>query len=51
MTAYDEKDASGHLQAALAAARAAADISRSYYAGNFTVTTKADRTPVTQADV
>ena len=51
MTAYDEKDASAHLQVALAAARAAADISRGYYAGNFTVTTKADRTPVTQADV
>lgn len=33
------------------AARAAADISRSYYAGNFTVRTKADLTPVTQADV
>lgn len=33
------------------AARAAAEISRSYYAGNFTVTTKADLTPVTQADV
>jgi histidinol-phosphatase len=35
----------------LAAARAAADISRSYYAGNFTITTKEDLTPVTQADV
>jgi len=35
----------------LQAARAAAEISRSYYAGNFTVTTKADLTPVTQADV
>ena len=39
------------LEAALAAARKAADISRSYYAGNFTVSTKADLTPVTQADV
>lgn len=39
------------LSAALDAAAAAADISRSYYNGNFTVTTKADRTPVTQADV
>jgi len=35
----------------LAAAGKAAAISRSYYAGNFTVTTKADMTPVTQADV
>ncbi|MDH3303920.1 MAG: inositol-phosphate phosphatase [Gammaproteobacteria bacterium] len=33
------------------AAKEAADISRRYYAGNFTVTTKADLTPVTQADV
>jgi histidinol-phosphatase len=39
------------LDAALAAADAAAAISRSYYEGNFTVTTKADLTPVTQADV
>ncbi|MEJ2297426.1 MAG: inositol monophosphatase family protein [Woeseiaceae bacterium] len=35
----------------MAAARKAADISKTYYAGNFTVTTKEDRTPVTQADV
>lgn len=48
---YDEKESSEHLQAALLAAKAAADISRSYYAGNFTVTTKEDLTPVTQADV
>jgi histidinol-phosphatase len=33
------------------AARRAADISRAYYSGNFTVSTKADMTPVTQADV
>lgn len=39
------------LAAALDAARAAGDISRSYYCGNFSVRTKADRTPVTQADV
>jgi len=39
------------LSAALDAANAAAKISRSYYNGNFTVTTKADLTPVTQADV
>ena len=48
---YDETKASDALRTALTAARTAADISRDYYAGNFTVTTKADRTPVTQADV
>jgi histidinol-phosphatase len=42
---------SPELEAALAAAAAAADISRDYYHGNFTVTTKEDLTPVTQADV
>ncbi|MDZ7642793.1 MAG: inositol monophosphatase family protein [Woeseiaceae bacterium] len=42
---------SRELVVALQAARAAAEISRRYYAGNFTVRTKADRTPVTQADV
>ena len=51
MTTFDERDASAELRAALAAAREAARISREYYAGNFTVTTKADMTPVTQADV
>ena len=44
-------DASDNLKVALQAAEAAAKISRDYYAGNFTVTTKADLTPVTQADV
>lgn len=39
------------LSVALEAAAAAAEISRSYYDGNFTVTTKVDLTPVTQADV
>jgi histidinol-phosphatase len=39
------------LGVALRAADAAADISRAYYAGNFTIKTKADMTPVTQADV
>lgn len=48
---YDNKNASDYLKVALAAADRAAAISRSYYAGNFTVTTKADMTPVTQADV
>lgn len=42
---------SGYLRVALAAARAAAKVSRDYYNGNFSVTTKADMTPVTQADV
>jgi histidinol-phosphatase len=48
---FDENTASGFLKVALAAASRAAEISRSYYAGNFTVTTKDDLTPVTQADV
>ena len=51
VTKYDETSSSEYLQVALRAARAAADISRSYYSGNFTVTTKDDMTPVTQADV
>lgn len=42
---------SEHLHAALEAARAAAEIIRYYYAGSFAVEVKADRTPVTQADV
>lgn len=51
MDTYDDTTSSEYLRAALEAARAAAGISRDYYAGNFTVTTKADLTPVTQADV
>ena len=51
MTTFNENNASGFLKVALAAADKAAQISRSYYAGNFTVTTKEDQTPVTQADV
>ena len=42
---------SPQVDVAIAAAEAAARISRDYYRGNFTVTTKADLTPVTQADV
>ena len=42
---------SAELRVALDAAAAAADISRRYYRDNLTVTLKADRTPVTQADV
>ena len=45
------ENSSSHLAVALAAAKRAADISRHYYAGNFEVETKADKTPVTQADV
>ncbi|MDH3350864.1 MAG: inositol-phosphate phosphatase [Gammaproteobacteria bacterium] len=51
MSRYDEAGSSEYLQVALQAARAAADISRRYYTGNFTVTTKDDLTPVTQADI
>jgi len=49
--AVDDTPKSEFLSAALDAAKAAAEISRSYYAGNFTVTTKSDMTPVTEADV
>ncbi len=51
MDTYPESSASEHLKVALVAAKEAAEISRRYYSGNFTVTTKADMTPVTQADV
>ncbi len=51
MESYNAENASDYLKVALAAVDKAAAISRSYYAGNFTVTTKADMTPVTQADV
>jgi histidinol-phosphatase len=47
----DDSHKSEFLRVALDAAEAAARISRAYYDGNFTVTTKADLTPVTQADV
>lgn len=42
---------STELQVALEAAAAAAEISRGYYRGDVTVSTKKDLTPVTQADV
>ena len=51
MTSYDETLTSEHLHVALEAAHAAGEISRKYYAGNFSVEIKADMTPVTQADV
>ena len=44
-------DASAELKAALEASVAAADIARRYYRSNLAVETKADRTPVTQADL
>ena len=39
------------LSTALEAARAAADVVRRYYQSNLAVTIKADKTPVTEADV
>jgi len=42
---------SDHLKVALAAASEAADISRSYFNGNFNISIKPDMTPVTQADI
>lgn len=51
MTSFDKSSASAFLTVALAAATKAAQISRAYFSGSFTVKTKADRTPVTQADV
>jgi histidinol-phosphatase len=51
LESYDQSQASPFLAVALEAARRAAEISRSYYRGNVEVTTKADMTPVTQADI
>jgi histidinol-phosphatase len=48
---FNAENASEYLKVALAAADKAAEISRSYYAGNFTIAIKDDMTPVTQADV
>jgi histidinol-phosphatase len=42
---------SAHLAVALDAARAAAEVVRRYYQSNLAVTIKADKTPVTEADV
>lgn len=47
----DPIEGSEALGVAVEAAREAGDISRRFYAGNVEVRTKADRTPVTQADV
>lgn len=51
MHTFDQARTSEFLRVAIDAARRAADISRAYYLGDFTVSTKADMTPVTQADV
>jgi len=51
VASFNAESASDYLKVALAAADKAAQISQLYYAGNFTITTKADMTPVTQADV
>lgn len=47
----DSDKKSAELTIALDAAAAAAEISRGYYRGDVSVTTKEDMTPVTQADV
>jgi histidinol-phosphatase len=46
-----KQEQSVELECALQAARAAGDISRQSFRGNFTVKTKVDLTPVTQVDV
>lgn len=51
LTGPGSEGRSPELETALTAAQAAAEISRHYFRGNFDVRTKADRTPVTQADV
>jgi len=47
----DSSQRSQLLETAIEAARAAAEIGRRYYRSNLEVETKADRTPVTRADV
>jgi histidinol-phosphatase len=52
MPAHEQSSAhSPELDVAIDAAKAAADISRRYFRGNFHVATKKDLTPVTQADI
>ena len=51
LTSFDMSNASQFLIAAIDAANRAAEISRKYYNGSFSVQTKADMTPVTQADI
>lgn len=51
MTSFDSGEQSRALRTALRAAEAAADISRGYYQGDYSVRIKKDQTPVTQADL
>lgn len=51
MELFIDDNASEFLKVALKAAEKAAGISRGYYASNLSVATKADMTPVTQADI
>jgi histidinol-phosphatase len=51
LVSNDKHQASPFLAVALEAAERAAEISRHYYAGNFTVSTKEDLSPVTEADL
>lgn len=51
MSDTQKEQQSRELGVAIEAAQRAAALSKRYYCGNFTVRTKADRTPVTQADV
>lgn len=51
MNDADGRTISRELEVALAAARGAAELSRRYYDGEVTVRTKADNSPVTEADV
>lgn len=51
LVSNDNHQASPFLEVALEAAERAAEISRHYYAGNFTVRTKEDLSPVTEADL
>lgn len=51
MNKLNTQNFSDYLKVALAAASEAADISRSYFNGNFKISIKPDMTPVTQADI
>lgn len=51
MASFNQESASEFLRTALTAAGKAAAISRDLYSSNLVVTTKADMTPVTRADV
>ena len=51
MNKLNTQNFSDFLKVALAAASEAANISRSYFNGNFKISIKSDMTPVTQADI